>query len=172
MKVKVILLRRRLLSLGGCLLAALGIFSMVNFPTAVGVSAVTRQLPIYCVQRDQKLVSISFDAAWGNAILRTLSPKGFGAQRPHFSWNQYSTAQISCKGREFLRNNGQGNQATEPVSILKYAMPAGIDRGGIAVAGHLGNIGAIAAVDMSVDKVFRAIPLQQVREAGEAPVGQ
>lgn len=24
------------------------------------------QLPIYCVQRDQKLVSISFDAAWGN----------------------------------------------------------------------------------------------------------
>ena len=91
MKVKVILLGRRLLSLGGCLLAALGIFSMVNFPTAVGVSAATRQLPIYCVQRDQKLVSISFDAAWGNAILRTLSPKSFGAQRPHFSENQYST---------------------------------------------------------------------------------
>ena len=91
MKVKVILLRRRLLSLGGCLLAALGIFSMVNFPTAVGVSAATRQLPIYCVQRDQKLVSISFDAAWGNAILRTLGPKSFGAQRPHFSENQYST---------------------------------------------------------------------------------
>ena len=70
MKVKVILLRRRLLSLGGCLLAALGIFSMVNFPTAVGVSAATRQLPIYCVQRDQKLVSISFDAAWGDVRVR------------------------------------------------------------------------------------------------------
>ena len=33
---------------------------------AVGTAATTRQLPIYCVQRDQKLVSISFDAAWGN----------------------------------------------------------------------------------------------------------
>ena len=31
-----------------------------------GASAAARQLPIYCVQRDQKLVSISFDAAWGN----------------------------------------------------------------------------------------------------------
>ena len=29
-------------------------------------SAAARQLPIYCVQRDQKLVAISFDAAWGN----------------------------------------------------------------------------------------------------------
>ena len=66
MKVKVILLRRRLLSLGGCLLAALGIFSMVNFPTAVGVSAATRQLPIYCVQREDKVCSLTFDAAWGN----------------------------------------------------------------------------------------------------------
>ena len=41
-------------------------FYIVNFPAAVGASAATRQLPIYCVQRDQKLVSISFDAAWGN----------------------------------------------------------------------------------------------------------
>ena len=29
------------------------------------VSAATRQLPICCVQRDQKVCSISFDAAWG-----------------------------------------------------------------------------------------------------------
>jgi len=39
---------------------------VVNYPAAIGASAATRQLPIYCVQRDQKLVSISFDAAWGN----------------------------------------------------------------------------------------------------------
>ena len=32
---------------------------------AVSASAATRQLPIYCVQRDQKVCSISFDAAWG-----------------------------------------------------------------------------------------------------------
>ena len=28
-------------------------------------AAAARQLPIYCVQRDQKVCSISFDAAWG-----------------------------------------------------------------------------------------------------------
>lgn len=66
MKVKVILLKRRVLSALACLLAAVGIFYVVNVPQAVGAAAAQRQLPIYCVQRDQKLVSISFDAAWGN----------------------------------------------------------------------------------------------------------
>ena len=66
MKVKVILLKRKILSAAVCLLAAAAIFYVVNFPAAVGASATTRQLPIYCVQRDQKLVAISFDAAWGN----------------------------------------------------------------------------------------------------------
>lgn len=33
---------------------------------AVLASAVNRQLPIYCVQKDSKVVSLSFDAAWGN----------------------------------------------------------------------------------------------------------
>lgn len=37
-----------------------------NSPAVVGVSASDRQLPIYCVQRDDKTVALSFDAAWGN----------------------------------------------------------------------------------------------------------
>ena len=49
-----------------CLAAAALMFWVVNYPAVVGASASARQLPIYCVQRDQKLVSISFDAAWGN----------------------------------------------------------------------------------------------------------
>ena len=49
-----------------CLCLAAVMFDVVNYPAAVGTAATTRQLPIYCVQRDQKLVSISFDAAWGN----------------------------------------------------------------------------------------------------------
>ena len=49
-----------------CLLAAAAMFYAANFPAVVGVSASARQLPIYCVQRDQKMVSLSFDAAWGN----------------------------------------------------------------------------------------------------------
>mgnify|MGYP001543496565 CR=1 FL=1 len=50
---------------GAAVLAAAAIFAAVNYPAAVSASAATRQLPIYCVQRDQKVCSISFDAAWG-----------------------------------------------------------------------------------------------------------
>ena len=54
-----------------CLCLAGVIFGVVNFPWAIGAgAAATRQLPIYCVQRDQKVVSISFDAAWGDAQMR------------------------------------------------------------------------------------------------------
>ena len=64
--MKVFLLRKRHLIVGlGALLAA-AIFCIVNIPTAVTASAATRQLPIYCVDRSDNLVSISFDAAWGN----------------------------------------------------------------------------------------------------------
>ena len=59
------LLSRKRLAILGCVLAAAVMFGVVNYP-AVMASATTRQLPIYCVQRDQKMISISFDAAWGN----------------------------------------------------------------------------------------------------------
>lgn len=41
-------------------------FWTVNNPAIVGTAATTRQLPVYCVQRDDKVISLSFDAAWGN----------------------------------------------------------------------------------------------------------
>ena len=64
--MKIFVLRNRpLLILAAALLAA-AIFWVVNLPAAVAASASERQLPIYCVDRDDKLVSISFDAAWGN----------------------------------------------------------------------------------------------------------
>lgn len=44
----------------------------VNNPAIVGASAVQRLLPVYCVQREDKLVAISFDAAWGNEDTQTL----------------------------------------------------------------------------------------------------
>ena len=49
-----------------CLVLAAMMFAVVSVPAAISASGTARQLPIYCVQRDQKLVSISFDAAWGN----------------------------------------------------------------------------------------------------------
>ena len=48
------------------LAAVVGIFWAVNSPALVGVAASNRQLPVYCVQRDDRTVAISFDAAWGN----------------------------------------------------------------------------------------------------------
>ena len=62
----VVYFRRTYLTAFVCLLATCAMFWTVNYPAAVGASASPRQLPIYCVQRDQKLLSISFDAAWGN----------------------------------------------------------------------------------------------------------
>ena len=55
------------------MLSAVGlIFWAVNTPAVVGVSAAKRELPVYCVQRDEKLVALSFDAAWGNEDTQTL----------------------------------------------------------------------------------------------------
>lgn len=48
------------------------IFWTVSNPAIVGVSASKRQLPVYCVQRDDKVVALSFDAAWGNEDTQTL----------------------------------------------------------------------------------------------------
>ena len=48
------------------------IFWAVNTPAVVGVSASKRELPVYCVQQEEKLVALSFDAAWGNEDTQTL----------------------------------------------------------------------------------------------------
>ena len=48
------------------------VFWAVNSPAVVGVSASTRELPVYCVQRSDKVVALSFDAAWGNEDTQTL----------------------------------------------------------------------------------------------------
>ena len=48
------------------------IFWAVSSPSVVGVAASKRDLPVYCVQRDEKLVAVSFDAAWGNEDTQTL----------------------------------------------------------------------------------------------------
>ena len=64
-KAKLVVFRRRWLTLGAAALCAAAIFCAVSVPAAVSASVATRQLPIYCVERDQKVCSISFDAAWG-----------------------------------------------------------------------------------------------------------
>jgi polysaccharide deacetylase family sporulation protein PdaB len=43
-----------------------GLPLLLNNPVIIGASATTRELPIYSVARDNKCVSLTFDAAWGN----------------------------------------------------------------------------------------------------------
>ena len=65
-RTTVIYLKKRMLAAVACLVVAFGMFYVVNHPSIVGAAATQRQLPIYCVQKDYKVVSLSFDAAWGN----------------------------------------------------------------------------------------------------------
>ena len=67
---KIVFLRRKVLAAVGCLAAAFLMCWVAASPKAVGAAATERQLPIYCVQRDQKVVSLTFDAAWGDVRVR------------------------------------------------------------------------------------------------------
>ncbi|MBQ3089565.1 MAG: polysaccharide deacetylase family protein [Oscillospiraceae bacterium] len=64
--MKIVVLSRRLVTGALCLALAVGIFWLVDHPEAVGAAAMERQIPIYCVQREEKLAALTFDAAWGN----------------------------------------------------------------------------------------------------------
>ena len=61
------LLRKKKLwyALGSVLVVAL-IFLISGTPAFISTAAAAKKLPIYCVQRDDKCVSLTFDAAWGN----------------------------------------------------------------------------------------------------------
>ncbi|MDR0813639.1 MAG: polysaccharide deacetylase family protein [Oscillospiraceae bacterium] len=65
-------IRRRKLAVFGVLLCAAAIFYVVSSPAFVGASATQRELPIYNVKRDNKAVSLTFDAAWGNEDTQAL----------------------------------------------------------------------------------------------------
>ena len=58
--------RKNLMSTISCLVAIVAMFYVINSPQIVGVAATQRILPIYSVERDNKAVALSFDAAWGN----------------------------------------------------------------------------------------------------------
>lgn len=59
--------RRRLIQAALCLglLMVCAAYTIGLNEEATAVVATKRELPIYCVQRDDKVVSISFDASWG-----------------------------------------------------------------------------------------------------------
>ena len=73
--MKIVLFKRKILTLLACAAAAALMFYVVNYPSVVGVYAADRPLPIYCVEKDYKVLSISFDAAWGDVRLRQVSSR-------------------------------------------------------------------------------------------------
>ena len=58
-------IRNILYPAGFVLLVAL-IFLIAGTPAIVKTAVASRKLPNYCVQRDDKCISLTFDAAWGN----------------------------------------------------------------------------------------------------------
>ena len=104
--MKTFLIRRRALSLAACAAAVCLMLYVINYPAAVDASASQRQLPIYCVQRDQKLASVSFDAAWGDvkerqekrtpAALR-LKPEIYAKDQPR--WTRRRTMELRTGSR-------------------------------------------------------------------------
>lgn len=70
--LRILLLKRTHLAAVLCLAAAAVLFAAVYAPAAVTAGATQRQLPIYSVERPDKRVAISFDAAWGDAKVRLL----------------------------------------------------------------------------------------------------
>ena len=61
---------KRSLAIPAALVCIFVLCLLVNLPAAVTTASQGRELPIYCVQKDAKVCSLSFDAAWGNARWR------------------------------------------------------------------------------------------------------
>lgn len=64
-----VFLKAGIIILSGVLLIASGIQFI---PDVISVSSTSngRELPIYCVNREDNKVALSFDAAWGNGRMR------------------------------------------------------------------------------------------------------
>ena len=82
-QVKTLFLSRKKITIITTALLIIAIFYIVNNPAIVGASATSRQLPIYSVQRDNRAVSLTINAALGNEdteqLIEILSKYGIKA---------------------------------------------------------------------------------------------
>ena len=73
MKFFVFTKQKLFVMLGAVLVCAIGVEIFGSSYSQVTTASTTeRKIPIYCVEEDEKKVSISFDAAWGNEQTETL----------------------------------------------------------------------------------------------------
>lgn len=64
--VKVIFFKKSTVLALCIVIASILIITLLRSPVIVGASGTKRLLPIYCVSKEEKVASLSFDAAWGN----------------------------------------------------------------------------------------------------------
>ncbi len=62
--------RKKLMIIVGCVITT--IVGVATLSSSYIFRAQERKLPIYCVDKEEKVVSLSFDAAWGNEQTQTL----------------------------------------------------------------------------------------------------
>ena len=69
-KFRYIIISKRLCICAVVVIAALvfGVFTAVGWNETLTTAAADKKLPIYCTDKQEKIVSLSFDAAWGNEI--------------------------------------------------------------------------------------------------------
>ena len=65
------------LMIGAALIAGICVTAHAAWGAAdtILASATKKDLPIYCVEREEKVCSLTFDAAWGNGIMRKIIRK-------------------------------------------------------------------------------------------------
>ena len=64
--MKIFFIRRPVCILPAVLVLAAAVLAILLHPAVTEVSGQARELPVYCVQREDRAVSLTFDAAWGN----------------------------------------------------------------------------------------------------------
>ncbi len=110
MKYKQTKNKKKLFGVLGAILAAVAV---IVSPIVAGAAAADRPLPIYSVSRDDKYISISFDAAWGNEDTQTLIDilEKYGVKTTFFvvgDWvDKYpeSVRALSDKGHEIMSHS-------------------------------------------------------------------
>jgi len=64
--LRIFLVKGKVLAAAAGLLALLAIVLFTTAPEVISAATASKQLPIYCVKTEEKKVSLTFDAAWGN----------------------------------------------------------------------------------------------------------
>ena len=69
---RIFVIRRRVLVLPAAIVSICLLCWLTTLPAYISTAATERQLPIYSVEREEKVCALSFDAAWGSEDTQTL----------------------------------------------------------------------------------------------------